>query len=125
MAIIEPTFQWFGMLFWRAQKSVQADSVTGLVSIVGFTMLYVSVSVTLLQKMFGLIHAIPASVLRWVGAHWNSAFDQGGQMAQELDSKSQGSFQKGQGAVSQGIGAVRQAKRDGRGGPTVPHKEDN
>lgn len=107
MMISEPIFQWVGYGFWTAQKSVQSNSLTGLLSILAFAMLYISFCIALMHKVFSLIHIIPGVVLRWVGAHWNSAFDQGGQLAQELQHGTQGGFQEGKGLPMQTITAVR------------------
>ena len=104
MIIVEPVFQWMGAIFFTVQKSVQSNSTTGAISIIAFVIIYTSFCVSLMHRMFSLIHIIPASVMRWIGAHWNSAFDQGGNLAQELQSGAHGSFNQGRSAASEGIG---------------------
>lgn len=105
--ISEPIFQWVGYGFWTAQKSVQSNSLTGLLSVLAFAMLYISFCIALMHKVFSLIHIIPGVALRWIGAHWNSAFDQGGQLAQELQHGTAGGFQQGKGILTQTATTVR------------------
>ena len=55
---------------------VQADSITGLVSIIVACVLYVGLCWTIMRTCYGLVHDVPSTILRWVGgAH--STHDKG------------------------------------------------
>lgn len=54
-------------MFAVAMANAQFDSVTGLVSIVGFICLYVSMCITLCNTSFSLIHIVPDQVFAWIG----------------------------------------------------------
>jgi conjugal transfer/type IV secretion protein DotA/TraY len=54
-------------MFASAMANAQFDSWTGVISIVGFIAIYVSLSLTLIHTSFNLIHVVPDQVLAWVG----------------------------------------------------------
>lgn len=54
-------------MFGPAIANVQADSITGLVSIIAFLGIYISVSLTLIHTSFNLIFMIPDKVMEWIG----------------------------------------------------------
>jgi conjugal transfer/type IV secretion protein DotA/TraY len=95
-------------MFGVAMANAQYDSTTGLVSIIGFIVLYVGMCQTLCNSMFSLIHIIPDQVFSWIG----------GQMAaragQDMHDKTHGVFV---GGVSHGRSA---AQPIGRGSPQKP-----
>lgn len=55
--------------FMSAVSGVQADSVTGVASFLGYVAVYVIIMTTVLHTVFSLIHWIPDNVPRWIGAH--------------------------------------------------------
>lgn len=55
--------------FMSAISGVQADSMTGIFSFLGFVTVYVVMMTTVLHTVFSLIHWIPDNVPRWIGAH--------------------------------------------------------
>ncbi|KVT01100.1 hypothetical protein WK47_24810 [Burkholderia ubonensis] len=59
-------------MFGVAMQNAQYDSVTGLVSIVGFIVLYVGMCQTLCNSTFSLIHIVPDQVFSWVGGQMAS-----------------------------------------------------
>jgi hypothetical protein len=95
---------------FSVQKSVQSDSITGIFSIAAFIIIYSGFCVSLMHRVFALIHIIPASVLRWVGAQWQSQFDQGNQMGQELHQGAESGFNQGKGIVQSGVSAAMTRK---------------
>lgn len=95
-------------MFGPALSNVQADSMTGVVSIIGFIGLYISVCLTLIHTSFNLIFQIPDKVMEWIG---------GSQLA-----TGQGSEQEQQNAM-RALAAVARDGRHGRGpspDPTNP-----
>lgn len=54
-------------MFGVAMQNAQYDSLTGLVSIIGFIVLYVGMCQTLVQGTFSLIHVVPDQVFSWIG----------------------------------------------------------
>ncbi|MDF9435899.1 DotA/TraY family protein [Chromohalobacter israelensis] len=95
-------------MFGPALSNVQADSMTGVVSIIGFLGIYISVCMTLIHTSFNMIFQIPDKVMEWIG---------GSQLA-----TGQGSEQEQQNAMR----ALATIARDGRYGrgpnpdPTTP-----
>lgn len=98
-------------LFGPALANAQTDSWTGVVSIIGFIGIYISVSLTLIHTSFNLIFMIPDKVMEWIG---------GSQLA-----TGQGSEQEQQNAI-RALGAyVRDTQRLGGKMPssgTLPGK---
>ncbi|KJZ04017.1 hypothetical protein TW86_22480 [Halomonas sp. S2151] len=54
-------------MFGPALANVQADSITGFVSIIGFLGIYITASLTLIHTAFNLIFMIPDKVMEWIG----------------------------------------------------------
>jgi conjugal transfer/type IV secretion protein DotA/TraY len=54
-------------MFGVALANAQFDSTTGLVSIIGYITLYVSMCLSLVHGSFSLIHVIPDQVFSWLG----------------------------------------------------------
>ncbi|PCE30083.1 hypothetical protein BZL54_23240 [Burkholderia ubonensis subsp. mesacidophila] len=59
-------------MFGVAMQNAQYDSMTGLVSIIGFICLYVGLCQTLCNSAFSLIHIVPDQVFAWVGGQMSS-----------------------------------------------------
>lgn len=59
-------------MFGVAMQNAQYDSTTGLVSIIGFIVLYVGMCQTLCNSTFSLIHIVPDQVFSWVGGQMAS-----------------------------------------------------
>jgi conjugal transfer/type IV secretion protein DotA/TraY len=55
--------------FGIALVNAQFDSITGLVSFLGFTVLYCSLCMNLIHRSFNLIVIVPDQVINWVGGH--------------------------------------------------------
>lgn len=95
-------------MFGPALSNVQANSITGVVSIIGFLGLYISICLTLIHTSFNLIFMIPDKVMEWIG---------GSQLA-----TGQGSEQEQQNAMRT-LAAIAREGRHGRGptpDPTNP-----
>lgn len=59
-------------MFGVAMQNAQYDSTTGLVTIIGYVVLYVSMCQTLCNSTFSLIHIVPDQVFSWVGGQMAS-----------------------------------------------------
>ncbi|WP_409373060.1 DotA/TraY family protein [Paraburkholderia hospita] len=59
-------------MFGVAMQNAQYDSTTGLVSIIGYIVLYVGMCQTLCNTTFSLIHIVPDQVFSWVGGQMAS-----------------------------------------------------
>jgi conjugal transfer/type IV secretion protein DotA/TraY len=60
-------------MFGVALANAQFDSSTGLVSIIGYIVLYVGMCQTLVQGTFSLIHVVPDQAFAWVGGQMAGA----------------------------------------------------
>lgn len=96
----------FAAIFPIAIADIQADSTTGLLSIVGFIIIFSTVSVTIVSSCCELIHIVPDTALSWIGA--SSGQGIGRQMA--------GQFAGGT------AGVAIMAEKSGMGGGYGMHK---
>lgn len=60
-------------LYGIAMANAQFDSITGLVSIVFFLFIYLSMCLNLIHTGFNLIYLVPDQVINWVGGHIQGA----------------------------------------------------
>jgi conjugal transfer/type IV secretion protein DotA/TraY len=67
MFMLEPLVMLINDSFYYVMDSVQASSMTGLFSFIGFAALYCSMILSVVNKCFALIHIMPDKVLRWFG----------------------------------------------------------
>jgi conjugal transfer/type IV secretion protein DotA/TraY len=108
----------FGMLlnsmFSVAMANAQFASVTGLVSIIAYIVLYVGMCQTLCQGIFGLITHIPNSVFTWVGTAMHA------QLGDNTHDKSHtfvgGVMNKGGQGMTQGFGPKKEPAPTGGSG---------
>lgn len=83
MLIMDPLLRIVNGMFMNAAGSVQTDSTTGIPTIIGLVVIYVVVCVTLVHKIFDLIHVLPNSAMRWIGGH-ASGHDQSGGVQENI-----------------------------------------
>lgn len=67
MFMVEPLIAFVNDSFGIALKSVQANTITGLISIFAFIGIYVSLVLMIVDKCFAMIHVVPDRVLQWIG----------------------------------------------------------
>lgn len=67
----------FAAIFPIAIADIQADSTTGLLSIVGFIIIFSTVSVTIVSSCCELIHIVPDTALSWIGAQSGQGIGRG------------------------------------------------
>ncbi|WP_243771059.1 DotA/TraY family protein [Burkholderia cenocepacia] len=103
-------------MFGVALANAQFDSTTGLVSIIGYIVLYVSMCLSLVNGAFALIHVIPDQVFAWVGGQMTGA------VGRDMHDRSKGVFdagtKHGQGTATGTLGRGGSPKPAGPG--TVP-----
>lgn len=87
-------------MFGVAMANAQFDSTTGLVSIIGFIAVYISLCLTLIHGCFNLIHVVPDQVFAWIGGHMS------GQLGRDTDDRAKQVFL---GGTATGKGAVQQS----------------
>ena len=60
-------------MFGVAMANAQFDSTTGLVSIIGFIAVYLSLCLSTIHGCFNLIHIVPDQVFAWIGGQMSSS----------------------------------------------------
>lgn len=65
---VDPFLRFASGMFFNNMATINGDSITGILTTIAFVFIYVGFCVTLVQRSFTLIHVIPNSVLRWIGA---------------------------------------------------------
>lgn len=77
MAILNPAVQYINEGFILAFRSIQADSVTGLLSVAGFLLVYCTIIFAVFMMIFALPQTLPDRILRWIGAGIGDMGEQG------------------------------------------------
>lgn len=99
-------------MFGVAMANAQFDSTTGLVSIIGFIALYISLCLGLIHGCFNLTHVVPDQVFTWIGGQMS------GNLGRDTDDKAKQVFA---GGINVGKDAGRTATMGGRNnGPKAP-----
>lgn len=74
-AVIDPFLRFNSSMFFKAMDIANQDTFAALIGFVCFVGMYVGINVTLVHKTNALIHMIPNSIFKWIGAHANSYDD--------------------------------------------------
>lgn len=77
MAALIPAIRFINAGFITTFRVVQADSVTGLLSIAGFMLVYCVIIFAVFMLVFSLPQTLPDRILRWVGAGIGDLGEQG------------------------------------------------
>jgi conjugal transfer/type IV secretion protein DotA/TraY len=88
-------------MFGVAMQNAQYDSVTGLVSIIGYTVLYVGMCQTLCNACFGLINVVPDQVFSWIGGQMAS------RVGADMADTSKRNLEAGSGHGRQGASSIK------------------
>jgi conjugal transfer/type IV secretion protein DotA/TraY len=70
--ICEPFMRFLVSSFWNAAESVQSESVHGLPSLALVVAIFVTLGVTMINRLFSMIHVVPNTVMRWLGGMGSS-----------------------------------------------------
>lgn len=68
MSILTPAVRYINAGFMMSFRIIQADSVTGLLSLAGYTLIYGVIIFAVFMLVFSLPQTLPDRILRWVGA---------------------------------------------------------
>lgn len=68
MAILNPAVRFVNAGFMTSFRVIQADSVTGLLSLGGFVLIYGVIILGVFMMVFSLPQTLPDRILRWIGA---------------------------------------------------------
>lgn len=68
MAILNPAIRFINAGFLTAFRFNQADSVIGLLSIVGYMVIYCMIILAVFMLVFSLPQTLPDRILKWIGA---------------------------------------------------------
>ncbi len=118
---VDPFLKFSSSLFFNSMDTVNADSVSGLVTMVAFVIMYSAFCLSMVIRIYSLITIIPGSVLRIVGASQAGTHDQGQDAANELK---QSSRQGVEGAIDvarrgAGMAGAAAAGRRSQGEPST------
>lgn len=85
-----------------AMANAQFDSMTGIVTIIGYLIVYCSTAITIVSLSFSLINIVPDQVINWVGGHVASTLgrempDKAGQSVNVFANKTESGLNNGGG----------------------------
>ena len=89
MAILNPAIRFINASFITTFQIVQADSVTGLLSLAGFMLIYGVIILGVFMMVFSLPQTLPDRILRWIGAGIGDLGEQGTMSRIESSASSQ------------------------------------
>jgi conjugal transfer/type IV secretion protein DotA/TraY len=106
-SIMGPAITYVNEGFMLAFNSIQTNSVTGLLSVAGFILVYVTIIGSIVMLIFSLPQTLPDRILKWIGAGIGDMGEQnsGQRIEQAASSQSRQASQKGATA-----GAARSAQ---------------
>lgn len=67
-ALMEPMIHFVNEGFKLSFMSLQADSMTGLLSVVGYLLVYATIVFSVITLIFSLPQTLPDRILKWIGA---------------------------------------------------------
>lgn len=94
------------VLFAPALANAQGNSMTGLVMILAYLAIFVSLALTLIHGSFNLIHIIPDQVIAWAGGHIS------GTMGKDTDDRAKNVFVGGISSIKN-AGIAREGRKKG------------
>ena len=106
LVVLPPVMSILFALFMNASGSMQADSVSGIISWAVLVAIYTMICVITMHKIFALIHVIPNSVLRWFGGH-ASGHDKGPKTETRAKGAVMAAIMAGRNAGSGAVGSMR------------------
>lgn len=114
LVVLNPSVRYINEGFITSFRIIQTDSVTGILSIAGFMLIYCVIIFGVFMLVFSLPQTLPDRILRWVGAGISDLGEQGTMSRIEGSASSQARTAAVAGAAKQsGIDAARaNAARD-------------
>lgn len=80
MVLLDPVGRLFAQTFWSAFDLAQGNSLQGIFAFLAALCIFTAIFVSLIQRVFSLIHIIPDQILKWIGGPSSEL----GQSAQQL-----------------------------------------
>jgi hypothetical protein len=87
IVLLDPVGSLFSDIYWGAWASAQEGSTRGLASFVASLVLFATLFVAIIQKIFSLIHVVPDYIMQWIGQNSRML---GGQYGEDLARASSG-----------------------------------
>lgn len=117
MAILTPAVRFVNAGFITAFRIIQSDSITGLLSIAGFMLIYCVIIFGVFMLVFSLPQTLPDRILRWIGAGIADLGEQGTMSRIENSASSQARTAAVAGSAKQaGLDSARRTGREGGAG---------
>ena len=99
MILVAPILKIVHGMFLNSIGSIQADSISGFVTWFFAIIIYVTICLIVMHKIFALIYIIPNSVPRWFGGH-ASGHDKASEAEHEIKGAAMAGIVAGRSAVS-------------------------
>ena len=74
-AATDPFLRFTSALFFKAMSVANQDNFSALIGFLCYVAIYVGLCLSIVHKSHALIHMIPNSIFKWIGAHANSYDD--------------------------------------------------
>jgi conjugal transfer/type IV secretion protein DotA/TraY len=100
-AIMDPVLKFVAWSFRANLSSVQGDSMTGIVSVVVFAVIYVTIVFTTVRQSLHMMYVLSETVYRWIGGQ-NAGMEQ----AREFNNAAEASSKNTSGQVQTAGGAM-------------------
>lgn len=107
-------------MFPAAIANAQFDSVTGIVTILGYLVIYCSTAITIISLSFSLINIVPDQVINWIGGHVSPSLgrdmsDKAGNSVNVLASKTESGLNRGSSGGAPKNGAIPKSPKPENG----------
>lgn len=111
-AVLYPALSYINASFLARVQAIQQDSVTGLLSIAGFMLVYCIMVSAVFTLVFGLPQTLPDRILKWIGAGVGDLGEQG--TTSKIEGAASGQSRAAMTAAIAKRGAMDEAKRKRR-----------
>ncbi|TAL63621.1 MAG: hypothetical protein EPN79_15820 [Burkholderiaceae bacterium] len=113
--VAQPVSDLINVTYGNAVMGAEADSITGVTTMIAYVGIYVTMMTTVMHSVFSLINWVPDNVLRWIGGGLQ-AHGVGDQEGGEMKGNVVAAFRGGQ-HISTSGGAKPRAPGPGAGAP--------
>ena len=123
MTVVDPFLKFASSLFINTMDTVNADSISGVVTFLVFIVIYSSFCLSMVNRIFSLITFIPKSVLRYIGTTRGGTHDQGQYAANAIRPQTKRGLTGDKDAIAGAI-ATAAVAREKRSPQTAPDGEE-
>ncbi|QJQ02321.1 conjugal transfer protein TraY [Herbaspirillum rubrisubalbicans Os34] len=126
MLLTQPVTGLINGSFMSVVAGVQADSTTGIVSLIAFITIYATLMTTVVHLVFSLIHFIPDNIMRWLGQASGAlaGAERAGEDTQHIFAGGVREARHGLGGAMGGIGTKGPEKLPPSGHKATPSNKD-